>query len=315
MKIDFNAGYKGVSELVFKKEASSADPSVRAQFGKLVRQAEQNSLKELEIIKKNNIFNTAETDKGGTVTRPHTGVQGYTMPPPVTIIPQVARHSITADSVNGATGPVKTPTVLEARRVGYEYEVEPTKAHTPESARGVEAYRELITSVGGKHGVDPALGLAVARAESSFNPKAVSSDGHASKGLFQLLDTTGKDMMSRLSVSGGYDPFNPELNTELGVGYLRYLHDIFSTEKKLPNNLTTRPAANSTALEKLAVAAFNAGEGRVASAQQRALADGYDPSVYEDIESYLPTITQEYVRNVTRYRDEFDPSFEPEFNG
>lgn len=204
--------------------------------------------------------------------------------------------------VKGTTPGVKAPSVIEARRI-------PSSSNSV-AKEGINNIQSLINNAGMTVGVDPALSLAVAKAESSFNPRAVSSDGHASKGLFQLLDSTGKDIHSKLAVEGKYDPFNPSLNTELGVNYLRHLHEIFSKETDLSNSLATHPAANSASLEKLAVAAFNAGEGRVASAQQRAKRAGSDPTQYSNVEPYLPDSTQEYVERVLKFRDTFDSSEE-----
>ena len=116
-------------------------------------------------------------------------------------------------------------------------------------------------------------------------------------------------MKERLDVKARYNPFNPGLNVELGIGYLRRLHDIFSTETELPNRIKTIPAANSSSLEKLAVAAFNAGEGRVASAQARALKAGKQAGIYEEIREYLPEITQQYVDRVMVSRATFESRF------
>lgn len=162
--------------------------------------------------------------------------------------------------------------------------------------------KDVIHTAGKYHGVDPTLTLAVARAESAFDPRAVSSDGHDSKGLFQLLDSTGRDMLSRFGVGEDYDPFNPSQNSFLGVGYLRRLHDIFSENSTLTRQLSTHPARSAADLEKLAVAAFNTGEGNVARAQARALAAGKDPSLYSSVEAYLPGQTRDYVARVMRYR-------------
>jgi len=169
--------------------------------------------------------------------------------------------------------------------------------------------KSIVANAGKKHAIDPALGMAVVANESSFDPYAISSDGFNSKGLFQLLDTTGKDMIERLDVRARYNPFNPHMNVELGIGYLRYLHDIFNAETELPNKMKTQIAANSSSLEKLAVAAFNAGEGRVASAQARAEKAGKDPGIYENIRSYLPEITQQYVDRVMASRGAFEGRF------
>ncbi len=211
-------------------------------------------------------------------------------------LPDKTTSSLTPNAVKEMAPSVSPPLVVEARRV----------ASTSKSAvrPGAPDIHALINTTGREIGVDPALSLAVAEAESSFNPKAVSSDGHASKGLFQLLDSTGKHLHSKLAVGGKYDPFNASMNTEIGVNYLRHLHEIFSNPTDLAHSLSTHPAANSSSLEKLAVAAFNAGEGRVASAQSRAKRAGIDPAEYSNVEPYLPDSTKEYVRRVIKFRDD-----------
>lgn len=195
---------------------------------------------------------------------------------------------------------VKTPTVVSIRRVD-EKGTEISKSFEER----VEAVRKLVSEAGEKFGVDPSLSLAVVSRESSFNDKAVSSDGHASKGLFQLLDRTGTDLADKFGLNREYNPFDPEQNVYLGVGYLRRLHDLFSKETELANQSKTTPAANSASLEKLAVAAFNAGEGRVASAQERAKAAGLDPSHYDQIQHYLPETTRDYVARVMEAKGQF----------
>jgi soluble lytic murein transglycosylase-like protein len=192
---------------------------------------------------------------------------------------------------------VKTPTVVSIERTNGN------GAYSRSAS--VAAVKDIVQQAGQHFGIDPVLGMAVVDRESSFNPKAVSVDGHQSKGLFQLLDRTGQDLLKRLGMERDYNPFDPEQNVYLGVGYLRHLHDIFSKETTLPNKTTTVVAANNSSLEKLAVAAFNAGEGRVASAQQRAFQAGKDPSQYEHIENYLPESTQQYVSRVLQAKAQF----------
>lgn len=218
------------------------------------------------------------------------------------------RELLSTPSVNEAEESVKEPTlskpkIIGARRITTSEEKKLSDLSLDERK---DRIKELVADAGSKHGIDPALGMAVVSTESAFNPAAISSDGHASKGLFQLLDTTGKNLMERGDVKGRYNPFNPELNVDLGVGYLRYLHDIFSRSTDLPGKLSTVAAANSSSLEKLAVAAFNAGEGRVASAQSRAKAAGADPSTYEAVKPYLPDITQRYVDEVVAKRVSYE---------
>ena len=85
-------------------------------------------------------------------------------------------------------------------------------------------------------GMEPALVKAVVHAESSFNPKAVSSAG--AMGLMQLMPKTAADL-------GLKDPFNPKENIRGGIRYLRTLLGVFNND--LP----------------LALAAYNAGLTRV----------------------------------------------------
>jgi hypothetical protein len=192
---------------------------------------------------------------------------------------------------------VKTPTLLRAerRRMPSAYEGLSSDARASE-------VKKLTSAFGFKYGVDPGLATAVAEVESSFNPLAVSKDGHESKGLFQLLDSTGRELLTKTELSKTYEPFNPEQNTELGVSYLRYLHDLFNKEVELTNTRSTLPAGDSHSLEKLAVAAFNAGEGRVAQAQRKAQNAGMDPGNYYHVEQYLPESTQDYVLKVDSAR-------------
>src|SRR5206468_10044339 len=87
-----------------------------------------------------------------------------------------------------------------------------------------------------------------------------------------------------------------------GVGYLRYLDDLFAKRARLGGGLATVPVANGDERRLFAVAAFNAGEGRVAQAQARAAAAGGDPTRFADVRRFLPTVTRGYVERVAGYR-------------
>jgi soluble lytic murein transglycosylase-like protein len=195
----------------------------------------------------------------------------------------------------------KAPAMVSAKRVDQPLlALEPVKITPPKLSKTnyEETLEGIITKAGKHHGVDPALSIAVARAESSLRVDAVSKDGHASKGMFQLLDVTGRELMNRLDVDGHYTPFEPTQNAHLGVGYLRRLHDLFSKESNLGFNLRTNPVNSASDLEKVAVAAFNAGEGNVARAQKIAKSLGKDPGSYDAIEPHLPASTRAYVERV-----------------
>ena len=92
-----------------------------------------------------------------------------------------------------------------------------------------------VNRVAALYRLEPALMHAVISAESSYNPWAVSPKG--AMGLMQLMPATAE----RFGVSNPYDPV---ANMHGGARYLRWLLDQF----------------NDT---RLAVAAYNAGEGAV----------------------------------------------------
>lgn len=148
-------------------------------------------------------------------------------------------------------------------------------------------------------GVPPALAVGVAIAESSLDPTAQAADG-LSSGTFQVRPSTAADM--RRLIARGDLPRPPGAeDVSLGIGYLKYLDGIFSQATELRQGLETTPVANAAERRLFAVAAFNAGQGRVATAQARAAAGGGDPARYEDVRPYLPSITRTYVDRVSHY--------------
>ena len=100
------------------------------------------------------------------------------------------------------------------------------------------AYDSLIEAEAKLQNVDASLVSALIRAESNFEPRAVSRKG--ARGLMQLMPATAR----RLSVAY---PLDPRWNVRGGVKYLRELADRFGN----------RP--------ELVLAAYNAGENAVES--------------------------------------------------
>lgn len=94
----------------------------------------------------------------------------------------------------------------------------------------------LIYSTAALYDLDPALVKAVVHVESAFNPEARSPKG--AMGLMQLMPATAH----RFGVD---KPYTPAENVRGGVTYLKMLHDRYSGNVRL------------------ALAAYNAGEGRV----------------------------------------------------
>ncbi len=97
-------------------------------------------------------------------------------------------------------------------------------------------YDSLIVRHSQNHGIDPSLVKAVMRAESNFNPNAVSQKG--AQGLMQLMPDTAKLMKVA-------NPFDPDENIRGGTRYLKFLENTFRGDMELM------------------LAAYNAGPSRV----------------------------------------------------
>ncbi len=93
-------------------------------------------------------------------------------------------------------------------------------------------FSELINTYSKKYGIDPNLVTSIIKAESNFNPNAVSKAG--ASGLMQLMPNTAKSL-------GVTNIFEPKENIEGGIKYFKGLLDEF--DQNLP----------------LALAAYNAG--------------------------------------------------------
>ncbi len=89
----------------------------------------------------------------------------------------------------------------------------PRSSGTPQRAPK-EGLERMVQETAEKHRVDPALVRAIIRAESNWNPSAISRKG--ALGLMQLIPGTAE----RFGVG---DAFNPQQNLEGGVRYLRTL--------------------------------------------------------------------------------------------
>ncbi len=111
-------------------------------------------------------------------------------------------------------------------------------AFHPAQPRPATPYSELIWGAGERYALNPALLAAVVRAESAFDPRAVSHKG--AQGLMQLMPATARRFGLR-----GAAVFEPEKNLDAGARYLAWLAERF--EGELAHVL----------------AAYNAGEGTV----------------------------------------------------
>ncbi len=119
--------------------------------------------------------------------------------------------------------------------------------------------RELVDQTARAYDVDPLLVHSVIQVESNYDPFAISNKG--AEGLMQLIPATARRF-------GVKNTFDPKENIDAGVRYLKYLQGLFGNDR-------------------LALAAYNAGEGAVAR--------------YGEIPPYPET--REYVSKVGRKYD------------
>ncbi len=116
-------------------------------------------------------------------------------------------------------------------------------------------YDPIITKLCRKYQMDTALVKAVIKAESGFDPYAVSKKG--AQGLMQLMPHKAKELQV-------YNPFNPDENLQGGISYLRTLLDMFDGNVRL------------------ALAAYNAGENAVLKKN--------DVPPYEETRNYIKKV-------------------------
>jgi soluble lytic murein transglycosylase-like protein len=160
-----------------------------------------------------------------------------------TNVPQDPRYKLAMvikDSVPGAKLPSSyTPLNPNNRGYSIQFDGQSTGKRSGKPFRVNERNRQLfaphIARIASKYNLDPLLLHAVISAESAFNPRAVSPKG--ATGLMQLMPATARRF-------GVYNAFDPVANIEGGARYLRWLMDQFRDQR-------------------LALAAYNAGEGAV----------------------------------------------------
>jgi membrane-bound lytic murein transglycosylase MltF len=105
------------------------------------------------------------------------------------------------------------------------------------------------------------------------------------------------EMRRRLADDPAKLPLADEVT--LAIGYLRYLDQLFARRAVLDDaGHTTTPVPSNDQRRRFVIAAYNAGEGRVAAAQRQAAAAERDPRRFDDVLPFLPQITQRYVHRV-----------------
>lgn len=116
-----------------------------------------------------------------------------------------------------AGGPVRSRVVALSREVPYERVARPAEVSAAAAPRG--SIQSMVTAEAQRAGVSPALGHAVVRVESMYNPRATGRGGYI--GLMQLSYQTAKGMGYRGSRAGLYEP---STNLRYGMRYLAQAH-------------------------------------------------------------------------------------------
>lgn len=188
---------------------------------------------------------------------------GKAVPPPQPK-PPAKTNTVGTVAVQAVTNAPPLNPSAAAQREAWERRT----AGRPAPARSAR-YVDRLKPVFAAFGVPEEL-VWVAEVESSFDPAAESPVGAA--GLFQLMPTTARGL--GLAVSPRDERRHPEKSARAAAAYLRSLHERFHDWR-------------------LALAAYNAGEGRV----QR-LMEKHRVRTFDELSPYLPAETQLYVPKV-----------------
>ena len=142
---------------------------------------------------------------------------------------------------------------IKYERIPLPPQYKPTPIAQPKIVTD-ENLRTIVSRYASLYGIDEALIYAVIRAESNFNPNAISPAG--ARGLMQLMPGTAAEM-------GVTDIFDPTQNVAGGTQYLYKMFELFGDKR-------------------LALAAYNAGPENVKRH------NGIPP--FEETKAYVKTV-------------------------
>jgi len=163
MKIDFASSFKGVSALI---RSSARPPEVSGTdsgFGRILADISPDRTPSAEITPK---VGATETPSGKTFNFDEEPKASLNPAAPelraMTLTPSLGTLPSGEDGRIESEG-VKTPTLLGIRRVAVNKRVSEGRVKD-----GVSEIKALISDAGRRSGIDPALGISVAEAESSL---------------------------------------------------------------------------------------------------------------------------------------------------
>jgi len=151
------------------------------------------------------------------------GLHAENTPPSTLETPLALPQAVSVVRVDARTGRLVRGVVVKSQ------------AGSPSAASANPQVRAMVEETAKNLDVSPLLVDSVIQVESNYNPYAISPKG--AQGLMQLMPATARRF-------GVKDSFDPQQNLEGGVRYLKFLQETFQDDR-------------------LAVAAYNAGEGVV----------------------------------------------------
>lgn len=152
-----------------------------------------------------------------------------------------------------------------------------TAAHLYVSFSYPLKYKDYIKEYSREYGIDEAMIFSIIRAESSFNPQAVSRSG--ALGLMQLMPSTALMLANELNIEGFTTDmlYEPKINIRMGVFYFKKMLEKFGNRET-------------------ALAAYNAGEGNVSTWLQNAAYSKDGKTLH-----YIPfKETSDYIKKINK---------------
>ena len=156
--------------------------------------------------------------------------------------------------------------------------------------------------------------------ESSFGKERGKRGIDDPAGDFQLTTKVVKKYSSAKITAKNDIRFDVDNASNIAARYLTDLNQLFSKNSTLINPTATSEGRFTTAIldikerKLFAIAAYNAGEGRISQAQMEAKKDGMDATKWEIVKGYLKKAGStdakvkeitEYVKKILAYEKEF----------
>jgi len=240
----------GQSDGVFAEQLDRAMET--SASGQTEQSAAQNLAEAFKLQMLHNTLNLAGDNSSETSPSPELAQQ------PSMLQPLIKAY---ADAMAQSAQSAQTQTTRNTEEPPADQSYSQSSLSQPSSplGNGKEWLEPIIAKASDRYGVDTGLIKAVIKAESNFNPTAVSSAG--ARGLMQLMPGTARSL-------GVDDSFDPEQNVMAGTRFLRDLLNHYN------GNMDS------------AVAAYNWGPGNVDRRPER---------MPRETQDYLARVKQLYA--------------------